>query len=141
MGALTDMSDHEIFDWQHAVNWIEGDDARRAELLAELDMTQAPKANEDVAAALARILACSAGLPAGKKEIISLASVTAESVTLWNEIGLWLTGSRSADPALAARLEHWYALYQAQWRQVSRESGLPKLTALIVRYADLLRGR
>ncbi|HIR46213.1 MAG TPA: family 20 glycosylhydrolase [Candidatus Caccousia avicola] len=141
MGALTDMSDHEIFDWQHAVNWIEGDDARRAELLAELDMTKVPKANEDVAAALTRILACSAGLPAGKKEIISLASVTAESVTLWNEIGQWLTGPRNTDPALAARLEHWYALYQAQWRQVSRESGLPKLTALIVRYADLLRGR
>ena len=141
MGALTDMSDHEIFDWQHAVNWIEGDGARRAELLAELDMTKVPKANEDVAAALTRILACSAGLPAGKKEIISLASVTAESVTLWNEIGQWLTGPRDADPALAARLEHWYALYQAQWRQVSRESGLPKLTALIVRYADLLRGR
>ena len=60
---------------------------------------------------------------------------------LWNEIGVWLTGPRTEDPDLAARLEHWYALYLNQWRQISRESGLPNLTRLIVRYADLLRGR
>lgn len=141
MDAMTDMSDHEIFDWQHAVNWIEGDDARRAELLAELDMTQVPAANAAVAAARDRVLACSATLPAGQKEIVSIACVTAESVTLWNEIGAWLTGPRAENPELAARLEHWYAVYLTQWRQVSRESGLPNLTRLIVRYADLLRNR
>ncbi|HIZ49138.1 MAG TPA: family 20 glycosylhydrolase [Candidatus Gemmiger excrementavium] len=141
MAALTDLSDHEVFDWQHAVNWMDGDEARRAELLAELDLTQVPAANAAVADALARITACAATLPAGRKEIISLAAVTAESVTLWNQIGAWLAGPRTEDPALAARLEHWYALYLAQWRQVSRESGLPNLTLLITRYADLLRGR
>lgn len=141
MDAMTDMSDHEIFDWQHAVNWIEGDDARRAELLAELDLTRVPEANAAVAAARDRVLACSASLPAGQKEIVSLACVTAESVMLWNEIGAWIAGPRAENPDLAARLEHWYALYLTQWRQVSRESGLPNLTRLIVRYADLLRGR
>ena len=141
MAALTDLSDHEVFDWQHAVNWMDGDEARRAELLAELDLTQVPAANAAVADALARITACAATLPAGRKEIISLAAVTAEIVTLWNQIGAWLAGPRTEDPALAARLEHWYALYLAQWRQVSRESGLPNLTRLITRYADLLRGR
>ena len=141
MAGMTDLSDHEIFDWQHAVNWMDGDEARRAELLAELDLTQVPAANAAVADALARVLACAPTLPAGRKEILSLASVTAESVTIWNEIGAWLAGPRTENPALAARLEHWYHLYLAQWRQVSRESGLPNLTRLIVRYADLLRGR
>lgn len=141
MAAMTELSDHEIFDWQHAVNWIEGDDARRAELLAELDLTKVPEANAAVAAARDRVLACSATLPAGQKEIVSVACVTAESVTLWNEIGAWLTGPREANPELAARLEHWYAVYLVQWRQVSKESGLPNLTRLIVRYADLLRHR
>ena len=141
MAGMTDLSDHEIFDWQHAVNWMDGDEARRAELLAELDLTQVPAANAAVADALARVLACAPTLPAGRKEILSLASVTAESVTIWNEIGAWLAGPRAENPALAARLEHWYHLYLAQWRQVSRESGLPNLTRLIVRYADLLRGR
>nr|WP_317400866.1 glycoside hydrolase family 20 zincin-like fold domain-containing protein [uncultured Gemmiger sp.] len=141
MAALTDLSDHEVFDWQHAVNWIEGNDTRRAELLAELDLTKVPEANAAVAAARDRVLACSASLPAGQKEIVSVACVTAESVMLWNEIGAWLTGPRDADPELAARLEHWYALYLVQWRQVSKESGLPNLTRLIVRYADLLRHR
>lgn len=141
MAAMTDLSDHEIFDWQHAVNWMDGDEARRAELLAELDLTQVPAANAAVADALARVLACAPTMPAGRKEMLSLASVTAESVTIWNEIGAWLAGPRNENPALAARLEHWYHLYLAQWRQVSRESGLPNLTRLIVRYADLLRGR
>lgn len=141
MAALTDLSDHEIFDWQHAVNWMDGDETRRAELLAELDLTQVPAANAAVADALARVLACAPTLPAGRKEILSVASVTAESVTIWNEIGAWLAGPRTEDPALAARLEHWYYLYLCQWRQISRESALPHLTALIARYADLLRGR
>lgn len=141
MDALTDLSDHEIFDWQHAVNWMEGDEARRAELLAELDLSKVPEANAAVAAARDRVLACAATLPAGEKEMVSIACVTAESVTLWNEIGAWLTGPRQENPDLAARLEHWYALYLAQWRQVSKESGLPNLTRLMVRYADLLRHR
>lgn len=141
MDAMTEMSDHEVFDWQHAVNWIEGDDARRAELLAELDLSKVPEANAAVAEARDRVLACSATLPAGQKEIVSIACVTAESVMLWNEIGAWIAGPRQENPDLAARLEHWYALYLTQWRQVSRESGLPNLTRLIVRYADLLRNR
>lgn len=141
MATLTEMSDHEVFDWRHVVNWMDGDEARRAELLAEVDLTKVPEANAAVNEALSQVLACASFLPAGKKEIISLASVTAESVLLWNEIGVWLAGPRTEDPALAARLEHWYALYLNQWRQISRESGLPNLTRLIVRYADLLRGR
>lgn len=141
MDALTDLSDHEIFDWQHAVNWIEGDDARRAELLAELDLTKVPEANDAVAAARDRVLACAATLPAGQKEIVSVTCVTAESATLWNEIGAWLAGPRQENPDLAARLEHWYALYLTQWRQVSKESGLANLTRLITGYADLLRHR
>lgn len=141
MDALTDLSDHEIFDWQHAVNWMEGDDARRAELLAELDLSKVPEANAAVAAARDRVLACAATLPAGRKEMVSIACVTAESVTLWNEIGAWLAGPRQENPGLAARLEHWYALYLTQWRQVSKESGLANLTRLMVRYADLLRHR
>lgn len=141
MDAMTEMSDHEVFDWQHAVNWIEGDDARRAELLAELDLSKVPEANAAVAEARDRVLACSATLPAGQKEIVSIACVTAESVMLWNEIGAWIAGPRQENPDLAARLEHWYALYLTQWRQVSRESGLPNLTRLIVRCADLLRNR
>ena len=84
MDAMTEMSDHEVFDWQHAVNWIEGDDARRAELLAELDLSKVPEANAAVAEARDRVLACSATLPAGQKEIVSIACVTAEIVMLWN---------------------------------------------------------
>ena len=110
-------------------------------VLAELDLSKVPEANAAVAEARDRVLACSATLPAGQKEIVSIACVTAESVMLWNEIGAWIAGPRQENPDLAARLEHWYALYLTQWRQVSRESGLPNLTRLIVRYADLLRNR
>ena len=141
MGSLADLADHEIFDWQHAVNWIEGDSNRRAELLAELDFSLVEQANAAIRSALDRVLACSSTLPAGEKEIISIASITAESVLLWNEIGCWINGEQAPNFELAERLEHWYALYLQQWRQVSREGGLHHLTALIASYADLLRGR
>ncbi len=139
--ALTDLSGHEVFPWAAAVHWLEGDDARRAKVLAKLDLSGVEAANAAVAAARDRVLACAAALPAGHKEIVALVCVTAEGVQLWNEIGAWVAGPRQENPALACRLEHWYALYLAQWRQTSRESGLPNLTRFIARYADLLRGR
>ena len=69
---------------------------------------------------------------------------TADVIVLWNTIGAWLNAGQphgaQAD-ALAVQLEYWLQRYRAQWRQVSKESGLPTLTNLVCRYADVLRGR
>lgn len=143
-GAMADLSGHEVFDWRHAVNWIEGSEAERARLLAELDMTRVDSANSAVAAAAAEILACAASMPRGQKQIVEVLCRTAEAIVLWNRIGAWLAAGQPHGPdadAMAAELEHWLYGYRAQWRQVSKESGLPVLTGLVCRYADLLRDR
>ena len=141
---MADLSGHEVFDWRHAVNWIEGSEAERARLLAELDMTRVDSANSAVAAAAAEILACAASMPRGQKQIVEVLCRTAEAIVLWNRIGAWLAAGQPHGPdadAMAAELEHWLYGYRAQWRQVSKESGLPVLTGLVCRYADLLRDR
>lgn len=143
-GAMAALSDHEIFDWQHAVRWMESDAPARAAVLEELDLTQTDAANAAVADAAQRILDCAAAMPPGEKELLQVLSLTAEAISLWNEIGRWIAdGCTVGQPsaALAAALEHWLERYRRQWRQVSRESALPVLSHFVCRYADLLRGR
>lgn len=143
MAALADQ--HEIFDWPHAVNWIESTDARRAEILADVDLSRIPAANAAVAAARARILAAAPHLPAGRRDIVQLLCVVAEGIQLWNDIGTYL-GTHPAPgagegPALAVRLEHWFYRYRQEWDKTSRVSGTPNLIRLICAWADALRGR
>lgn len=143
-GLMNALQDYEIFDWRHTVNWIECDEKTRAEILAEVDFTKIEEANRAVAAAKAAILAATPNLPVGKKQIVQVLCQTADIITLWNEIGAWINAGQQHGPeadALAAQLEHWLQRYRAQWRQVSKESGLPVLTRLVCRYADVLRGR
>lgn len=143
-GLMAKLQDYEIFDWQHTVNWIECDEATRRKILSEVDFSKIDDTNRAVTEAKAAILAATPNLPAGKKEIVQVLCQTADVITLWNTIGAWLNAGQphgaQAD-ALAAQLEHWLQRYRAQWRQVSKESGLPTLTNLVCRYADVLRGR
>ena len=145
VGAMAALAHHEVFDWQHAVNWIESDDARRAELLAELDLTAVAGANAAVAEARAAALAAGPGMPVGQRDILQLICVVADGITLWNDIGAYL-GTAPAPgtgegPALAARLEHWFYRYRREWDKTSRQSGMPNLIRLMNAWADCLRGR
>ena len=144
-GAMADLSDHEVFDWTHAVNWIEADDARRAEIFAEVDAAQVPAANAAVEAARAKVLAAARTMPADKKEMVQLLCVTADSIILWNDIGAYLAGAHTpgdaAGNALAARLEQWFYRYRLEWDKTSRVSATPNLIRLMNTWADCLRGR
>ena len=144
-GAMAEMSDHEVFDWWNAVNWIESSDARRAKLLAKLDMTQVPAANAAVEAARGKVLAAARSLPAGRKDIVQLVCVVADSILLWNDVGAYLAGAHTAGDeagtALACRLEHWFYRYRIEWDKTSRVSATPNLIRLMNAWADCLRGR
>ena len=143
-GLMAALQDYEVFDWRHTVNWIECDEETRKQILSEIDFTKVETANRAVTEAKAAILAATPHLPAGRKEIVQVLCQTADIIILWNQIGAWLNAGQPHGPeadALAAALEHWLQRYRAQWRQVSKESGLPTLTNLICRYADVLRGR
>ena len=144
-GAMAEMSDHEVFDWWNAVNWIESSDARRAKLLAKLDMTQVPAANAAVEAARGKVQAAARSLPAGRKDIVQLVCVVADSILLWNDVGAYLAGAHTAGDeagtALACRLEHWFYRYRIEWDKTSRVSATPNLIRLMNAWADCLRGR
>ena len=144
-GAMAEMSDHEVFDWWNAVNWIESSDERRAKLLAKLDMTQVPAANAAVEAARGKVLAAAHSLPAGRKDIVQLVCVVADSILLWNDVGAYLAGAHTAGDeagtALACRLEHWFYRYRIEWDKTSRVSATPNLIRLMNAWADCLRGR
>ena len=145
VGAMAEMSDHEVFDWWNAVNWIESSDERRAKLLAKLDMTQVPAANAAVEAARGKVLAAARSLPAGRKDIVQLVCVVADSILLWNDVGAYLAGAHTAGDeagtALACRLEHWFYRYRIEWDKTSRVSATPNLIRLMNAWADCLRGR
>ena len=144
-GAMAEMSDHVVFDWWNAVNWIESSDERRAKLLAKLDMTQVPAANAAVEAARGKVLAAARSLPAGRKDIVQLVCVVADSILLWNDVGAYLAGAHTAGDeagtALACRLEHWFYRYRIEWDKTSRVSATPNLIRLMNAWADCLRGR
>ena len=144
-GAMAEMSDHEVFDWWNAVNWIESSAERRAKLLAKLDMTQVPAANAAVEAARGKVLAAAHSLPAGRKDIVQLVCVVADSILLWNDVGAYLAGAHTAGDeagtALACRLEHWFYRYRIEWDKTSRVSATPNLIRLMNAWADCLRGR
>ena len=144
-GAMAEMSDHEVFDWWNAVNWIESSAERRAKLLAKLDMTQVPAANAAVEAARGKVLAAARSLPAGRKDIVQLVCVVADSILLWNDVGAYLAGAHTtgdeAGTALACRLEHWFYRYRIEWDKTSRVSATPNLIRLMNAWADCLRGR
>ena len=144
-GAMAEMSDHEVFDWWNAVNWIESSAERRAKLLAKLDMTQVPAANAAVEAARGKVLAAARSLPAGRKGIVQLVCVVADSILLWNDVGAYLAGAHAAGDeagtALACRLEHWFYRYRIEWDKTSRVSATPNLIRLMNAWADCLRGR
>ena len=144
-GAMAEMSDHEVFDWWNAVNWIESSDERRAKLLAKLDMTQVPAANAAVEAARGKVLAAARSLPAGRKDIVQLVCVVADGILLWNDVGAYLAGAHTAGDeagtALACRLEHWFYRYRIEWDKTSRVSATPNLIRLMNAWADCLRGR
>ncbi len=144
-GAMAEMSDHEVFDWWNAVNWIESSAERRAKLLAKLDMTQVPAANAAVEAAQGKVLAAARSLPAGRKDIVQLVCVVADGILLWNDVGAYLAGAHTAGDeagtALACRLEHWFYRYRIEWDKTSRVSATPNLIRLMNAWADCLRGR
>ena len=144
-GAMAEMSDHEVFDWWNAVNWIESSAERRAKLLAKLDMTQVPAANAAVEAARGKVLAAARSMSAGRKDIVQLVCVVADSILLWNDVGAYLAGAHTAGDeagtALACRLEHWFYRYRIEWDKTSRVSATPNLIRLMNAWADCLRGR
>lgn len=145
MQGFTAISNNEVFDWFHAIRYIEQTDAdMKAKLLSEVDVSLIPAANANIADALSQIEASVTHMPTAQRDIMQALSIVADGVCIWNEIGAYIAADfadAKVGSALAGRLETWYFSYLGLWRSVSREGCQYKTQAIILKYADLLRGR
>lgn len=149
MEAFTALSQNEVFEWFHAVRWIEEkDEAKRGEHFSHVDVTRAAQANLALRNAMERVGEAARAMPPRGREIVQALSIVSEGVTIWNNIALYLGKNAYGQPCeagrgetLAAELETWYFAYLNLWRTVSREGGLHKTMAVITAWADYLRGR
>ena len=153
MEALTTLSDHEAFDWFHAVRWIEAGSAEQRHLIftdKEIpDIAQAaPAAIQALEEGLALLDDAALRVTPGLRPLIHAVQINAQGARLLNEIGLWVAASEEnrAVPhrdgtALASELEAWHHAWLDEWRRVSRESAVSRMRRIICAWADHLRGR
>lgn len=145
MAVMTEFSGWEVFNWEHAVHWIE-----TRTRFDEVDATQTAAANKALDAAVSHLHLAARSLDSTQREIVDTFCIVSEGVKIWNDIGVYIAQScfnqSIASPcqegaALAQRLEFWYQSYLRLWRQVSRESEVARITNIITRYGDFLRNR
>lgn len=164
MRGFAALSEHEVFDWFHAVRFIEAKtQERRRELFAEIAPGDVPEANAAIDAALAQVRDSLGTMPPQKRELMQAIDLVADGVKLWNDIAVYIgrtcygvpgdgmpgdgvpgdgvPGDAGSGEQLAARLERWFRAYTLLWRGVSKEAGLPRTLKIVTDYADFLRGR
>lgn len=148
MEAFRALSCHEIFDWYHAVLWIEADDdLQRKEIFSEIRVEEAPAANRALEEALGKLREAARSMPHHKRSCMHALCLMADGVRIWNDIAVHIghvfygQGSKRKEGTdLACELEAWYHAYAQQWRSVSKEGGIARIMTVVNAYADLLRG-
>lgn len=167
MGLLAEASRQTAFGWDDLVRYLELDDggslnkdvlavairdsgkaavtsvegARRAYMaLLSSRLATAAACNRRLAEMQARL---SSLLPPGGSSTDRAAfAVALEGQCLLNDVGVHLAadGSEGCE-ALARRLEEWWEVYIAQWRSVSHESELGRISRVVWACADILHRR
>ncbi len=149
MKAFTALSLNEVFEWFHAVCWIElSTPEKRRQQFSNVDVSRVPEANAAIDKALEALAGAARHMDADKLEVVHAACVYAHGVKLWNEIACWIAAETEGrevahreGAALAGELEAWYHEYLRLWRSVSKESTVAHTLKLVCDYADMLRGR
>lgn len=140
---------HAVFDWQHAVQYMETEDAqRKRELINEVKTDEALAANLAMDEGLKVLDEAALSMDSSARGILQALHVAVEGVKLFNDVGiavalregLW-RGKAPDETCLAGTLEAWYDAYKRLWRGVSKESTISRTQHIINGYADLLRGR
>ena len=147
MEAFTALSQNEVFDWSHAVRWIEADTAqKRKELFGEVNLEQITEANSALEKAVTALRKASRSMPEKKRTILQALDIAAGGIRIWNEIAVCIghvfygqTAGAKTRKVLAGELEAWFHAYVGLWRRVSREGGIARTMKIIMDYADLLR--
>lgn len=149
VGLLAQMARKEVFEWFHAVRWMEQTSAeKRSEIMREADPALVAARNAEVDQLVQQMQACIPLMEQDRRSIAQAVAVVAAGVKLFNEIAVYIhvhfEGAQMecrCGWSLASDLEHWFHAYKRLWRSVSRESRLDQFQRIVDGYADMLRSR
>ena len=146
------LSEKSVFEWYHAVRYMELDSKGRSaeekkQYFTALDFSGVRAANEVISQGINNLYRNLKHLDCNKRVLVKPYIVAAEGMALFNVIGAVISrelygvkNEVQADPkALAEQLEHWFYHYKEVWRSVSKESELYRIQNVILWYADRLR--
>ena len=135
------LSEAMVYSWWHIVNhkeWKQGRFVRNEDPLSVKDAALIAAADATIARETAALKACARCIDEAGRGMIARWLLGAEAIHLWNHAAHAVaTGDK--DAALAMKMERWLRRYQAQWREVSRESELWRIRDVAVWYANELR--
>ncbi len=151
MEAFDALSAKEVFNWFHAVRWIEETDAqKRHEIYQDkhMPLDHLAEANAEIDAGLAALRKAALHVDTAHRGLVYQLELAAQGAKLLNDLGCYVGAvEEGRDLAhrdgveLAGALENWYHAYVRQWRSVSQEGALSRTTRVICAWADYLRGR
>ena len=146
------LSENSVFDWLHAVRYMEMESKGKSEeekehFLTSVDFSDVKATNDTINQGILQLYRNLKHLDTTKRDQVKPYIVAAEGMVLFNTIGatlckeLYGVDSKAAENSkiLAEQLEHWFYVYKEVWRTVSRESELYRIQNVILWYADKLR--
>lgn len=146
------LSESSVFEWLHAVRYMEMDSKGKSEeekrqFLTSIDFGNVKAVNDTIHQGIHQLYKNLKYLDTGKRDQVKPYIVAAEGIILFNTIGATLCKEKygmdneaAANPkTLAEELEHWFYTYKEVWRSVSRESELYRIQNVMIWYADRLR--
>lgn len=141
---LAQMQDHQVCSWWHIVQHMEyvlgHADEGTQDYLPGMDLSGVKRANWRLRHLENKLMCCARNMDSSTREMIGPWRNAAEAIRLWNQVA-YLEQKGLTDKETAAQLERWLQRYEAQWRQVSKESELWRTRNVVHWYAARLRGK
>ena len=135
------LSEAMVYSWWNIVNhkeWKQGRFERPDDPLTAKEAALVIAADETIARETAALKDCALCMDEAGRGMIARWLNGAEAIRLWNHAAHAVANGEK-DAALATKLECWLRRYQAQWREVSRESEVWRIRDIAVWYANELR--
>ena len=88
--SFTALSDHEVFDWSHAVRWMKASGSQRQEIFAEVKTEDVPAANLALKKALKTLQAVTRFMPPEKRTCMQALELAADGIRIWYEIAVYI---------------------------------------------------
>lgn len=143
VSILADLADAPVYSWWHIVRYKDKAQGLLSDPWGEpqgqpVDAARFAAGQARLAAAETALRACSMHLSPASRPMVARWLNAAEAIRLWDQAyHAVLKGEKSA--ATAQALLRWLQRYEAQWREVSKESELWRIRDVTTWYAEQLQ--